>query len=289
MVHTKILLLLKIFKFICVLGWGYFSITTPCYAQIENYPAGARALAMGNTAVTFTDPYALVNNVGGLAGVKQMGLFGTYDNRFGINALQTFNLGFVMPVSVGVWGANLSRFGNELYSEQKIGLGFSHQLGLVSLGAKVNFVQVSIKDWGSSSNFVFEFGGVAQITPQLQFGAHIYNFSLARLRGEYDWQRIPVILKTGLAYRPIQALLLTAEVEQDVIFPTSFKAGVEYEIAKRFYVRTGIQTRPFNQFFGVGMHLPNWTFGYALTNQAQLGLSHHVSLVYTFIRPQDEE
>ncbi|OJJ15942.1 hypothetical protein BKI52_36450 [marine bacterium AO1-C] len=242
---------------------------------------GARAYGMANASVSIKDHWAIFNNVGGMAGVKQVSGQIAYHNRFGIANFQTFALGVVAPIKVGVVGLSVSRFGDNLYSEQRLGLGYSHQIKNVSLGAKINYVQVRIQDLGSQGTFAFEFGGVARISEEISFGAHIYNFNQGQLNTSFgDAEKVPVIMKAGLSYQPVKALLLNIETEKDIDLPATFKAGVEYELVKNIFLRTGIQTSPFNNFFGIGF-TPRWFhLNYALSTNDALGVSHHLSFTY---------
>lgn len=250
-------------------------------AQLENPGLGGRAKGIGNASVTLRDHWALFNNIGGLAKVRKITGQIAYDNRFGITNFQTFALGIVMPIKVGVAGLSVSRFGDNLYNEQKLGLGYSHQIKNVSLGAKINYVQISIQDLGSKGTFAFEFGGIARLSKEVVFGAHIYNFNQGTLNTSFgDSEKIPVIMKAGLSYAPIKALMLNIETEKDIDLPATFKAGLEYEIIPKIFIRTGIQTKPFINFFGVGF-APKWFhLNYALTTNDALGMSHHLSFTY---------
>jgi len=250
-------------------------------AQIENPAMGARAYGMANASVAIKDHWAIFNNVGGVAGVKQVTGQMAYHNQFGIANFQTFALGIVTPIKMGVIGLGVSKFGDNLYSEQRVGIGYSHQIKNVSLGAKINYVQVSIQDLGSQGAFAFEFGGVAQLSKEISFGAHIYNFNQGRFNTSFgDAEKIPVIMKAGFAYQPVKALLINIETEKDIDLPATFKAGMEYEMIKNIFLRTGIQTTPFNNFFGVGF-TPRWFhLNYALSTNDALGVSHHLSFTY---------
>ena len=259
----------------------YTLLSYPTQAQIENPAMGARAYGMANASVSLKDHWAIFNNVAGMAGVKKISGQIAYHNQFGIANFQTFALGIVAPLKVGVAGLSVSRFGDQLYSEQRLGLGYSHQIKNVSLGAKINYLQVRIQDLGSQGAFAFEFGGVARLSKEVSFGAHIYNFNQGQLNTAFgDTEKVPVIMKVGLSYQPVPALLLNIETEKDIDLPATFKAGVEYELVKNILLRTGIQTAPFNNFFGVGF-TPRWFhLNYALSTNDPLGISHHLSFTY---------
>lgn len=265
----------------CVLLSCCFLWSACLFAGGEPYPVGARALGMGNASVTFTDAWSLFSNPAGLADVSQMhGLF-AYDNRFNLPGMHTMAAGFVCPSKYGSVGISINRFGDDLYSEHLVGLAYSHRVSNVRLGAKVNYVQIHAGDLGTRSTIAFEFGGVATITPELSFGAHVYNFNQAKV-ADYQDERIPTVMKAGLSYKPIRQLLLCVEAEKDVDYPATVKAGLEYEIVRQVHLRTGISTKPSVGYFGVGFSPKQFQVDYAVRTHPTLGLSHHVSFAYRF-------
>ncbi|WP_053337288.1 PorV/PorQ family protein [Microscilla marina] len=251
------------------------------WAQLENPAMGGRAKGIANASVAVRDHWALFNNIGGLAGIKKYTGQIAYNNRFGIANFQTFALGITAPVKVGAAGLSVSRFGDNLYSEQRIGIGYSHQIKNVSLGGKVNYVQVSIQDLGSKGTLVFEFGGIARLSKEVLFGAHIYNFNQGVFNTALgEEEKLPVIMKAGISYQPLSALMINAETEKNIDLPATFKVGLEYEIVPQIYVRTGIQTQPMTNYFGVGFQPKRFHLNYALTTNNLLGISHHLSFTY---------
>lgn len=252
-------------------------------AQINPEPVGARSWGIGNASVTITDQWSIFNNVAGMTDVEQIAVFAAYENRFGLTEFQTFNLGGVVPLS-GKWGTigvSFSRFGDEIYNEQKIGLGYAHRIANVSLGVKVNYVQASIQELGSGGNIAFEFGGIAEVIPKaLFFGAHIYNFNQSEISAEFENEKIPVVMKAGLSYHPLENLMLNVEIEKDVEQDAIFKAGLEYEIIQNLHLRTGINPRIETSYFGLGFSPRFLEFDYALAWAGDLGLMHHISLSY---------
>lgn len=256
---------------------------TNVYAQADNALVGARATGMGNASVTMTDAWSILNNIAGMTGMEQTTAFATYENRFGFAPFQTLGIGAVAPLSStgGVVGASISRFGDELYNELKIGIGYAHKIDMVSLGLKINYLQVYLQDLGSRGSFVFELGGLVDLSPEISFGASIYNFSQSSFTSEFaEDEPVPVIMKAGLSYTPSEVLLMILEVEKDIDYPASIRAGLEYQIIKGIYGRTGIRTAPFDLHFGGGISVKKWIIDLALTTQNNLGTSYTFSLGY---------
>ncbi|QCR24447.1 hypothetical protein [Pontibacter sp. SGAir0037] len=250
------------------------------YAQAD-IPAGARAAALGNASVTLPDIWGLHNNVAGIARLEQA-QFGVYtENRFGMRALSTVALQAVYPTaSYGNYGLSLSRFGDELFSQQHIGLGLGHKLGQFSLGGKVDVWQVAVQGYGSRKAVALSVGGQAEIVPDLNFGAYAYNINQAKL-AEFEDERLPTIMKAGLSYRPYQRVVLLVETEKHIDFAADFKAGLEYLLLQeKLAVRTGFSSETNKATFGAGFQARQLQVDYAFGSTTLLGISNHLSVSY---------
>ncbi len=259
----------------------YVSVLSEVTASGEPWPVGGRAVGIANTTVALADGWALFNNPAGVSGIKQMHFLFAHDNRFGLEGLQGLAAGLVYPLKFGNAGVGIQKTGDALYNEHIVGFAYGHKLNHVQVGIKTNYTQIHVADLGTKGVITFEFGGIATISPQLSFGAHIYNFTQARL-ASYQDERIPTVMKTGISYKPITKLMLNLEGEKDINFPATVKAGIEYQVINHVYVRTGISTKPGVNYFGLGISKKKFQLDYALHTHATLGLSHHLSVALTF-------
>ncbi|MCC9166002.1 hypothetical protein [Pontibacter harenae] len=263
----------------------YFWLLLPYLVLAQaDVPYGARAAAMGNASVTIPDVWALNNNIAGIANLElpQLGVYA--ENSFGVRAFTTVALQAVYPTSkYGNYGLSLSRFGDELYSQQHVGLGVGHKLGQFSLGAKVDVWQVSVRGYGSRKAVTLSVGGQAEITPGLYFGAYAYNLNQAKL-SSFEDERLPTIMKAGLSYQPYQKLLLAIETEKHIEHPAALKAGIEYQLlSEKLAVRSGFNTTTNRATFGAGFQARQLQVDYAFGSTTLLGTSHHVAVSYRFL------
>jgi len=247
------------------------------FAQNGRYDLGSRANAMGNASVTLEDGWSMFNNIGALARIEETKAVVTYQNKYGIPQFNTFGGGFVKPMFNGVVGLGVFRFGDDIFNEQKINLGFSNP----SLGLNVNYLQYNIEGVGSRGVLMLDFGGLATITEEFVFGAQVTNINQAKL-SPFTGEKVPTIMTAGLSYRPSQSLMLNAEVEKDLDFDAYFKFGLEYEIIKRLNMRTGLVTEPFESSFGIGFKPSAFDIDYAFRNNPDLGDIHELSIAYRF-------
>ena len=252
------------------------------FAGNDHVPLGARAAALSNATVGISDAWSLHNNVAGIAGLEKTELGAFAENRFGLKAFTSVALLGARKIGEsGGIGAELYRFGDKLYNEQRLGIGYAHKIGQVRLGLKADLLQVHVEEFGSKRVVAFSFGGQSEVVPGLVVGAHIYNFNQARL-AEFEDERVPTVMKAGLSYRPGKKVMLNAETEKDLERDADFKAGLEYQVIEKLALRTGFSTLKQAASFGVGFMARNFQIDYALSSQSRLGFSNHVSVGYKF-------
>ena len=245
---------------------------------------GARNSGMGGATTTLGDQWSLFNNVAGLGLVDGDYAFSSYQSRFGIKELQTIGAGFVHGFGKSTIGGGVFRFGDALFSEQRVSVGIGHQLDRVSLGISAGYLQYNISTVGSKGTLIIEFGGIANITEELSFGAHIFNVNQTSLVAEQD-ERIPTVMKAGLSYQPNEELILSVETEKDLDFDEVIRVGLEYQIVEDVFVRTGLNTEPFIGAFGIGFYPKNFQIDYSFSNDPNLGSIHEFSFSYVFSKP----
>lgn len=248
-------------------------------SQNGNYQSGARSASMGEASVAIHDPYAMFNNISGIAKEEVFSGSLSFENRFGISSFNTVTAGIVVPKDWGNTTLNFFRFGDDVFNEQKIGLGYAHNISMVSLGAQVNYVQYFIEGYGSKGAFVLEVGGIAEIIPELIFGAHIYNITQSQLSATDD-ERIATTLKAGLSFRPINKIMINVESQKEITSKVKYKLGLEYEIINHLYLRSGFSPGSGHGYHGIGFLAGRFMIDYALSNSFQLGFSHYASLTY---------
>lgn len=240
---------------------------------------GARNASLGGASVTLTDQWSLFNNVAGLGQLDADYAFGSYQNRFNLVELQTIGGGYVRRLNATGVGVGFYRFGDELFSEQRLHLGIGHQLDQVSLGLSAGYLQYNVSSVGTVGAFVLEFGGIASLTEELSFGAHIFNVNQGSLNSQ-EGDKVPTVMKAGVSYQPIDALVLILETEKEIDFDEVIRVGLEYMIIDGLFLRTGISTAPFNGNFGFGFHPRNFQIDYSFSNDTFLGAIHEVSFSY---------
>lgn len=247
--------------------------------QNGKYPLGARNASLGGASTTLGDQWSLFNNVGALALNNENAVFTSYQNRFNLSEFQVVGAGYIRVVRKTVGGVGFYRFGDDLFSEQRVNLAIGHKLDRVSLGLSIDYLQYNIATIGTKGRLLFEFGGVAEITDHIQFGAHIFNVNQAKLTSENP-ERLPTVMKAGLSFRPSDDLMINIETEKDLDFDEVFRLGLEYQIIENLFLRTGFSTAPFNGAFGIGFYPRKFQFDYSFSDNTTLGGVHEISISY---------
>lgn len=241
---------------------------------------GGPGAGMAEAGAPLQDAWSVFYNVGGLPWVKKTTALAGYENRFGFSeGLHAAAVGVVKPLDYGTASLSIYRFGDALYSEDRLSLGFGHRVSQFSFGLRLNGHQYHIETLGTRFTTTIDVGGVAQLSPELTFGMQITNITQTKKTKDGE-ERIPSRLQTGLAYRPTETFRLVGEAEYEVQQTINAKIGAEYTVLKKVSFRSGIQTAYFQQFFGLGLAHRLLQMDYALRNHAELGWSHQLSLAY---------
>ncbi|WP_296620565.1 hypothetical protein [Marivirga sp.] len=258
-------------------------IASQIHAQSIYAPVSSRVIGMGDASVTMEGYWASFQNTAGITTTESLEVGATYENRFGMPGMDFMATGVTGKLPFGHASLNVFRFGDDIYNEHKVSLGYATELGIIKLGGRVNYLQYQVKDFGSQSTYSVDFGGIAKITPQLVVGAQALNISQSSLLLEGD-RRIPTLLKLGASYRPREYFMLNAEIEKDIVKPAMVKLGAEYNFLEKFYLRTGFNSGSFQSFYGLGFKYLSFQWDYALSNHAEMGFSHSISMHYKLRR-----
>jgi hypothetical protein len=76
--------------------------------------------------------------------------------------------------------------------------------------------------------------------------------------------------------------LVTTEIVKDVMFPVSFRTGVEFEVLNSLFARAGFTTNPETYSFGFGYLADQWNINFGLQQHNPLGLSPALDLGIQF-------
>ncbi len=234
---------------------------------------------MGYATSTLYDTWGIFGNMAGTAKTKNLTTAFTYDMHPALPGGNRMAGAINIPLTFGATGVGVYRFGDALYSEQVITAGISSKLGLAALGAQVNYIQYRTEGFGTKGVVSINFGGIAELTPQLSVGAYIHNINQPDISTE---EKLPTKIVAGLGFKPIEKIFITTEIAKDLSYDATWKAGVEYAFHKKFCARTGYNINPNTAFFGLGFTTKKLVLDYAIQHNTQLNLSHQATVAYQF-------
>ena len=241
-----------------------------------------RSSGIGSASVSLTDMWAVQNNQAGLGFIKITTAGISYQNQFLLKELSTKSFACAFPIKSGTFGISISNFGYSLYSENKIGLGFGKSFGeKIAVGISMDYFRTSISEYGNKNYFAAEIGIQAKPFKNLTLGAHLFNPTRTKFTS-YNDERIPTIMRLGLDYKFSEKIFIALETEKDIEKKTTVKAGIEYELIKKVYLRAGISTHPSLSCFGIGINLKQFKLDISSTYHSTLGSSPQIGLIYEF-------
>ncbi len=248
----------------------------------ENYPAGARALALSNAFVSVSDPWNTFHNQAGLASLENISAGVFYESRFMIDELSHVAGTFVAPVKAGTFGFSFSQFGKGTYKEHKLGLAFAKQL-TKKLNAAIQLDYLSTRFPENENAFgfaTFEAGVVYEATDDLFFGAHVFNPISNGFDLPEGMQKMPAIIRVGGHYQFPKMVLLTFETEKKLENPFIIKTGIEFSPVKNLSLRFGVSGKPVKYSAGIGYTVGKISTDISFSYHGNLGLTPAVSIQF---------
>ncbi len=252
-----------------------------CFAQDGDYTLGASNSAMADASVATVNNWALFNNPGASGALTQTTVMVSFQNRFDLSEIQVIGGGAIYHHRLVNIGVRYFKFGDDLFNQQLVGLTLSNKLQMVSLGGGVSIIQTHAESLNDDRVWVGEFGGLAQLTSKISFGAHIFNFKHGV---EY-----PTTMKAGMQIEPLETIAINWEVQKQLEQREIYKVGLAYGLLDFLVLRTGINLQGVedksrtntNASFGFGLNTSSFLMDYSF-NSGEIGAIHEISLSISF-------
>lgn len=245
---------------------------------------GAESGALGHASVALSNGWGIFNNQAGLANLEKPFAGISYENRFLLKELSRNLVGIAIPTESGTISLSALSFGYSLYNEAKYGLGYARKLSdKMSMGVQLNYMTIrqGNADFGNARNLTVELGIQAELTEDLRIGVHVFNPTQTELI-ENGLEKIPTVFRMGGQYFVSEKVFVLVESEKELDRPALFKAGLQYHILEKLYLRGGISTNPTYTSIGFGYVLDQFKIDFATNYQPILGYTPQFSLSYQF-------
>ncbi|MFP4365815.1 MAG: hypothetical protein ACLFQA_01865 [Bacteroidales bacterium] len=258
-------------------------IPLPAFSSDYNHSPGSRTAAMGNAAVAIGDIWSVYHNQAGLASITSWQAGIHHENRFLLPELGLQAFALAIPAVPGTIGLSYTFFGFSQYNEGKVGLAFGRYLGeRISAGVQINYLYTHVAGhYGETGSLAVEGGVTVEAIEGVFVALHIYNPKEFRINKTGEPSTFSAI-RFGVAGSAGENVLVSAEAEKQTGYKTVFKAGMEVGCKAPFFLRTGIRTYPVQSTFGIGYIFGNISADMAFAHHRHLGLTPHISIIYTF-------
>lgn len=248
----------------------------------ENYPTGARSIALSNAFISIPDAWSTFHNQATLASLNTLLAGVSYESRFGIDELSLAAGTIILPTNSGAFGFSMYQFGKGTFKDHKVGLTYARQLS-ERLNAAVQldyFSQRLPENSGAFGFATFECGATFKTTEHLTLGAHVFNPVKNGFEMPEGEQRMSAIYRIGGHYAFTDLVLITAEAQKTTDYPLVLKTGLEFEPVKNLALRFGVSGRPVQYTAGIGYRVKKVTTDIAFSYHGHLGFTPSVSLQF---------
>jgi hypothetical protein len=259
-----------------------FGIINCLTAQSLRYSVALPYTSLAAYSTQQKDPLSFTANQAALAAIKQAGIGMYGERRFLLAATSYYRLAAAIPTHLGNIGLQLNYGGFKNFNESNIGLAYAKRLGTtVDIGAQFNYYSYHIPSYSGVAAVNFELGAIIHLTDQLNAGIHLYNPAGGRLGKQAD-EKLASMYRFGLGYDVAENFYVSSEIIKEEDQPVNITAGMQYQFAKQFFVRTGFTSGASILFAGVGAGFSNFRVDIAASYHPQLGFSPGILFVSNF-------
>ncbi len=263
-------------------------VVCPAQAQVIKQPLSVRYAGLGTYSKNFSDIFSATSNQASLAQLKTGG-FGVYgERRFLLEELNGYAAVVAVPTTSGVFGFEGNYFGSPPFNENELGILYARKISkLIDIGAKFNYYAVRIAGYGSASAVNFEAGAIFHFTDKLHIGIHVYNPAGSRL-GKTGMEKLASVYRSGVGYEASEMVFISAEIVKQEGRQIVVNAGLQYNLQKNIFIRTGISTLTDNSYVSVGLQLSFARIDVNTAYHPQLGFTPGLLLLFNFKKADKE-
>ena len=265
--------------------WAVCFISLATVNEIARAQAiiGAKNAALGNaTTSMYENEWGLFSNPASIFSEEPtIGFYGL--RHFGFPELTDISSILNMPILGGYSAIGLYRFGDNLYSETNINLGYKYNWQKLHGGVSFQYRHLKLGgSYGSGGALMMNIGILTQIGQSIWLGANIRNINRASYNFEFNDEELPQDMSIGISYKLEQKAVLVFDVLKDVRFPLTYRGGIEIEIIEHIVGRVGATYEPINYTFGLGYTSKKWQVNMVVQQHEILGSSPGADIILTW-------
>jgi hypothetical protein len=240
--------------------------------------AGAGEAGMGYVCIMKNTFWSSFHNQALLADNTSVSLGFNYENRFSLKELGTRTAAIIIPAWKTSIGAVYSYFGYPDFKREMTGLACGLKLSeKLAAGVQIDyFSEKAPGEYDNIQSVTFETGITIIPTENVRIGVHLFNPLPNSLRKTY----LPARLRIGAGTDLSTSLFAGVEAEMSTGGKLIIRTGLEYEAAKKLWIRGGFSTdnNSFSFGFGYLTNIVRIDLGFA--THEMLGITSSASLIF---------
>jgi len=240
--------------------------------------AGAGEAGMGYVCVMKNSFWSSFHNQASLADNTSVSLGFNYENRFSLKELGTRTAAIIIPAWKTSIGAVYSYFGYPDYKREMTGLACGLKLSeKLSAGVQIDYYSEKVPgEYNNNQSVTFETGLMIIPSENIRIGIQIFNPIPNSLRKNY----LPAKLRVGAGTELSTSLFAGAEAEMSTGSKLIIRTGLEYEAAKKLWIRCGFITDNNSFSFGLGYLTGIVKLDLGFATHEMLGMTSSASLIF---------
>jgi hypothetical protein len=240
--------------------------------------SGAGEAGMGYVCIMKNSFWSSFHNQALLADNTSVSIGFNYENRFTLKELGTRTAAIIIPAWKTSIGAVYSYFGYSDFRREMTGLACGLKLS-EKLAAGIQIDYFSEKTPGEYENIqtvTFETGLTIIPSENVRIGVHLFNPLPNSLRKTY----LPARLRIGAGTDLSSNLFAGVETEISTGGKLIIRTGLEYEAAKKLWIRGGYSTANNSFSFGFGYLTNTVKIDLGFATHEMLGITSSASLIF---------
>lgn len=241
-----------------------------------------RSLALGNNGVTQSCLY----NPSLITFPEKPVLSMNYFNRYGLKELGSMNVGFQYPHLFLPVAFHLYSFGYDAYRETMFRVSMAkrlHTRWTIGLAFHYSLLETELYE-EHKARLSVDIGATFSPFENLLIGMLIMNTPSVSIGNQTiknkDFKGY--MMQFGFEWKFINNLLIIGTLGADRENPLTGSVGLEYQAFDSFYLRSGMEMKPFMPSFGVGYRLQRFSMDVAAVYHPVLGASTGLGLSFSF-------
>ncbi len=274
----------------------FFAILSLVIITSSNVLAGggpfytdAFSVSAGKTTLFTNSAFSISDNPANLGTLTNSNIALTISQFYFVKGLQQGTFAFTYPAYKGSAGVSVLYFGDALYNERQIGLGYGYQIDpeVASLGVRLLYQQVSFREYGTVGGLTADIGIVAKLK-QFTFAGHISNLFQTRL-AEYADERFFSRIAFGILYRSSEYVSFATQIDKPLLGKPTFRAGIRFTPDKRWMFGIGGGGAPFYGTVGIGFQTKSFRAVLGIAQHLYLGTQAHLTIQWSFNKQSSDE